>query len=270
MRRRCLAVVPLERVNRLQSLDADSYDWVFARTWAEATDIIRTQPIDLGIIDPLIHGASGIDEVETMRALFPSLPLLLYCTLTPETAAVLLRLGRVGIQRVLFARFEDAPANLQRAIIKELEHTALKHVVRSLDTYLERLPDRLRQALEVSLHAPPDRMSVESLAEQAQLSRRECQECFARAQLPAPRIVMALIRLLYAHRLLQDPGYTIDDVTQKLGYARPRTLQTQLRAVFGMTGGELRDLTTATATDAVVQRYFAASTDEADLVLASG
>ena len=47
--------------------------------------------------------------------------------------------------------------------------------------------------------------------------------------LPSPRMVMVLTRLLYAHRLLLDPGYTVEDVALKLGYSKTKTLQMHLR-----------------------------------------
>ena len=72
----------------------------------------------------------------------------------------------------------------------------------------------------------------------------------------SPRVVMVLSRLLYAHRLLLDPGYTVEDVANKLGYSRSKTLQMHLRAVFGMTAGELRvSLSTDEALAAVTGRY---------------
>jgi AraC-like DNA-binding protein len=257
VRHHCLAVVPSERASRLRDLDPANYQWEFAATWTDAMDAIRARPIDLGILDPLIEGESGIAQVEDLRARFPSLPLVLYTNLSPAAAAVLLRLGRVGIRRVIFTRFEDSPGNLRRTLSKELEHAAIQQVMRSLETLLQGLPDTLRRALEVSLHAPGDRMNLALLAEHACLSRYECQEWFARARLPVPRVVMALIRLLYAHRLLLDPGHTIENVAQKLGYAKTRTLQTQLRMVFGMTAGELREaLSPADAVETLQRRYF--------------
>ena len=51
---------------------------------------------------------------------------------------------------------------------------------------------------------------------------------------------MILTRLLYAHRLLLDPGHTVEDVALKLGYGKVKTLQRQLRSVFGVSAGELR------------------------------
>ena len=64
-------------------------------------------------------------------------------------------------------------------------------------------------------------------------------------------------RLLYAHRLLADPGYTVEDVALKLGYSKTKTLQMHLRAVFGLTAGELRvSLSTEEALATVTSRYF--------------
>jgi transcriptional regulator GlxA family with amidase domain len=69
-------------------------------------------------------------------------------------------------------------------------------------------------------------------------------------------MVMVLTRLLYAHRLLLDPGYTVEDVALKLGYSKPKTLQMHLRSVFGLTAGELRvSLSTEEALMIVTERY---------------
>ncbi len=99
--------------------------------------------------------------------------------------------------------------------------------------------------------------SVTALAERAQLTRRTCERWFTKVGLPSPRVVMVLTRLLYAHRLLLDPGYTVEDVALKLGYSKPKTLQMHLRAVFGLTAGELRvSVSVEEALAAVTQRYF--------------
>ena len=113
-------------------------------------------------------------------------------------------------------------------------------------------------ALEAMLHAPGDGPTVTALADRAQLTRRTCERWFTKVGLPSPRVVMVLIRLLYAHRLLLDPGYTVEDVALKLGYSKTKTLQMHLRAVFGVTAGELRvSLGTDEALEIVTQRYLA-------------
>jgi hypothetical protein len=55
---------------------------------------------------------------------------------------------------------------------------------------------------------------------------------------------------------LLDPGYTVEDVALKLGYSKTKTLQMHLRAVFGLTAGELRvSLSTEEALMIVTERY---------------
>src|SRR5438128_562495 len=74
----------------------------------------------------------------------------------------------------------------------------------------------------------------------AREDRRTFERWFARLRLPSPRHFLAAARVLYAHRLLQDPGFTIDDVAQRLGYAQTKTLQLHARSYLGLTAGEMR------------------------------
>jgi AraC-like DNA-binding protein len=192
-----------------------------------------------------------------LRLFFPSLPLLVYTDLTPANAGVLLQLGRAGIRRVVVYRFEDTPGALRGALLSELEQSASQQVMQALAPTLRGLPEELRVALEAMLHTSGDGPTVTALADRAQLTRRTCERWFTKVGLPSPRMVMVLARLLYAHRLLLDPGYTVEDVALKLGYSKPKTLQMHLRAVFGSTAGELRvSLGTEEALEVVTNRYF--------------
>ena len=257
MRHLLLAATPLERAFRLRRLDPSRYEWVTAESWGQAIEVIRGQPIDMAVVDPLLGSEARAYEIQQLRHRFPSLPLMLYTELSPATAAVLLDLGRVGIQRVVFHRFEDAPASLKSAIDAELERSVSHEVMKLLSRALRDLPGPLRHGIEAMLHAPGEGLTVVALAERAQMTRRSCERWFQRVGLPSPRVVMVLARLLYAHRLLLDPGYTVEDVALKLGYGKVKTLQMQLRAVFGNTAGELRvTLSPDDALTIIVNRYF--------------
>ena len=258
MRHLVLAAVPAERLFRLRSLDPDRFVWEAASTWPEAVDAIRARPVQMAVVDPLLGGSvprtHGIGRI---RQFFPSLPLLVYTDLTPATAGVLLELGRAGIRRVIVHRFEDAPGSLRASLLAELEQSASQQVIHGLGVILRELPPELRLALEGMLHAPGEGPTVSALADRARLTRRTCERWFTKVGLPSPRVVMVLARLLYAHRLLLDPGYTVEDVALKLGYSKTKTLQMHLRAVFGLTAGELRvSLSTEDALATVTSRYF--------------
>src|SRR5687767_5072561 len=102
MPRLCLAVVPPAHTAKLRELDPAEYEWLAAESWDEALALVQTSPVAVGVVDPLLGGEAGIANVERLRELFPSLPLILYTTLTPTMAGVLLRLGQIGVRRVIF------------------------------------------------------------------------------------------------------------------------------------------------------------------------
>ena len=258
LRHLLLAAVPADRLFRLRTLDQDRFQWTSVASWPEAVETIRGKPVDMAVVDPLLGtGEPRPHGIERLRQFFPSLPLLVYTDLTPANAGVLLQLGRMDIRKVVIHRFEDAPGALRQAILTELEHSASQQVLQSLDPLLRQLPKELRDALEAMLHAPGDGPTVTTLADRARLTRRTCERWFTKVGLPSPRTVMVLIRLLYAHRLLLDPGYTVEDVALKLGYSKAKTLQMHLRTVFGVTAGELRvALSMEDALAIITNRYF--------------
>ena len=94
------------------------------------------------------------------------------------------------------------------------------------------------------------------VAVRARVDRRTCERWFTRVGLPSPRHFLSAARVLYAHRLLQDPGFTIEDVAKRLGYAQTKTLQLHARAYLGLTAGEMRlSLDSNEALARVVQRF---------------
>jgi AraC-like DNA-binding protein len=258
LRHLLLAAVPAERLFRLRSLDPDRFVWEAVSTWPEAVEAIRGRPVEMAVVDPLLGSTTPRTHgIGRLRQFFPSLPLLVYTELAPATAGVLLELGRAGIRRVVVHRFEDAPGPLRNALLAELEQSASQQVILGMGPILRDLPTELRTALEAMLHAPGDGPTVTALADRARLTRRTCERWFTKVSLPSPLVVMVLTRLLYAHRLLLDPGYTVEDLALKLGYSKTKTLQMQLRAVFGLTAGELRvSLSVDEALATVTSRYF--------------
>jgi AraC-like DNA-binding protein len=240
LRHLLLAAVAEPRLTRLRALDPARYAWVVADSWAQALNLIRTRPVELAVVDPLLGEPPRPHAIERLRLLFPSLPLLVYTELSPVTAGALLKLGRAGIQRAVFQRFEDGPKALRAVLEGELEYSVSRQVVTALQEKLRELPGPIREALEMMLYDPGAGLTVSELAVRALTSRRTCERFFTRLGLPSPKSVMLLMRLLYAHRLLLDPGHTVEDVAIKLGYGKVRTLQRHLRAVFRVSAGELR------------------------------
>jgi len=235
-----LAAVPDIQYHKLRRAVAERFTVAHAHSWDAVLDSIRSRPVEIAVVDPLLSGQARGQQIERLRVLFPSLPLILYTALTPQVAAVLLGLGQRGIHHVVFARFDDHPERLREVIEAEEMHAASHQMLEQLASALAPLPREMRWVLEDVLRTPGVVLTIQQFAARARVDRGTCARWFARAGLPSPRHFLAATRVLYAHRLLQDPGFTIEDVAQRLGYAQAKTLQQHARAYLGLTAGEMR------------------------------
>jgi len=235
-----LAAVPDIQHHKLRRAVSVRFAVVHARSWDAVLTTIRTRPVEIAVVDPLLSGEPRGQEIERLRVLFPSLPLILYTALTPQVAAVLLGLGQRGIRHVVFARFDDHAQRLREVVQSEEIHAASRQLLVQLASALTPLPRELRWVLEEALQTPGEVQTIQQVAARARVDRGTCARWFARAGLPSPRHFLAATRVLYAHRLLQDPGFTIEDVAERLGYAQAKTLQQHARTYLGLTAGEMR------------------------------
>jgi AraC-like DNA-binding protein len=235
-----LAAVTEFQLHRLRRAAAARFPMAHATTWDTALTTIRNRPVELAVVDPLLGGVASATEIQRLRVLFPSLPLVLYTTLSPATARVLLALGQSGIHHVVFSRYDDHPARLREVLGQQEARSTSRQLLDQLAGVLAPLPSELRWVLETVLRAPPELQTVQQVAARARVDRRTFQRWFQRLGLPSPRQFLAAARVLYAHRLLQDPGFTIEDVATRLGYAQTKTLQLHARAYLGLTAGEMR------------------------------
>src|SRR5712692_5483187 len=235
-----LAAVPDFQLHQLRRAVGTTYGLVPASAWGDALGAIRSRAVELAVVDPLLSGEARAQEIERLRVLFPSLPLILYTTLTAPSAAVLLSLGRCGIRHVVFSRYDDHPTHLHQVLAEEEPRSASRQLLDQLADAFAPLPSELRWVLEEALRTPGEVQTVGQVAARARVDRRTCERWFVRVGLPSPRHFLAAARVLFAHRLLQDPGFTVEDVSERLGYAQVKTLQQHARAYLGLTAGEMR------------------------------
>jgi AraC-like DNA-binding protein len=179
----------------------------------------------------------------------------------PELPAILLELGSRGVREVVVADHDDHPNRLSDLLVHEAANALSRRLVEQIEDLLADCPGQLRWAFETIVREPAAFHTVGDLAERARMDRRTCARWFARAGLPSPSVVLMVFRTVYAHRLLQDPGYTVEDVAAKLGYAKTRSFAAHVKEVFGMTAGELRvSLSPEDALRLVRERFFPPAT----------
>src|SRR5437899_5322923 len=251
-----LAAVSGIQFHKLRRAAAARFAVVHASSWDAVLAAIRSRPVELAVVDPLLTGTASDREIERLRVLFPSLPVIRYPSLTPETAALLLALGQRGIRHVVFSRYDDHPVHLRHVLAQEEARSTSQQLLDQFAWALSPLPSELRWVLEEVLRSPAEVQTVQQVAARARVDRRTFERWFTRVGLPSPRHFLSAARVLYAHRLLQDPGFTIEDVAKRLGYAQTKTLQLHARAYLGLTAGEMRlSLGSSEALARVVQRF---------------
>jgi AraC-like DNA-binding protein len=251
-----LAAVSDIQYQRLAGAVAPGFVLARAPTWDIALETIRGRPVEIAVVDPMLGGSRG-QEVERLRVLFPSLPLILYTpVLTPELAPVLLAMGKCGISQVVLSRTEDHPERLRELLSAEAAHSASQRLFNQLSAALAPLPSELRWVLEDALRTPGEVQTIQQFAALARIDRGTCARWFTRAGLRSPREILAAARVLFAHRLLRDPGFTIEDVAKRLGYAQTKTLQQHAKKYLGLTAGEMRlSLTADEAAARIVDEF---------------
>src|SRR5436853_7498668 len=111
-----LAAVSGIQFHKLRRAAAARFAVVHASTWDAVLSAIRSRPVELAVVDPLLTGTASDREIERLRVLFPSLPLILYTSLPPQTAAALLAPVQRGVRHVGFSRFDHHPLHLRHVL----------------------------------------------------------------------------------------------------------------------------------------------------------
>ena len=164
------------------------------------------------------------------------------------------QLSKQGLENVVLHGLEDAPerfrATLERATTNPLAVRALT----ALRPQINRLPARLAQAVDEMFISPHRYVRASDLALTAQMSSVRLYRNFAVAELGSPKKLLIAAKLLRGYGYLKDPGYSIADVSKKLGYRNPRIFGEHCKDVFGLRPTRAR---THLGPDAVIERLVA-------------
>src|SRR5437773_62368 len=175
-----LAAVPDVQFHKLRRAAGSRFNVAQVSTWDDVLTSIRGRPVELAVVDPLLSGQGRSQEIERLRVLFPSLPLMLYTTLTPRTAGVLLALGQRGIQHAVFANYDDHPSRLREVLGQEEARSSSRQLLDQLGDAQTRLL-QLHARAYLGLTAGEMRLSLDSNEALARVVQRFLTPLEARA-----------------------------------------------------------------------------------------
>jgi AraC-like DNA-binding protein len=227
-------------LSRLRVALGDGHTLIVAHEWGELAQMVRTRAIDAVVVEPRADGKTYVDEIRALVEQHPTLPVVVYAALSPETLRATIELARYGVQHVVLRGFDDESRRFRELIERLPAHRLASTVLQELAPRLAEGPPLLQRAVGRLFESPQTFRSVEDLAVAAGMTRRNLDRWLERLGLASARLLIFGARFTRALHYMRDPGYQLDDITRKVGYANPRLFARQVRAVTGLTPSAMR------------------------------
>ena len=239
------AFLPPLLLSHLRIVVGHDHSLLAVDSWTALTEVVRRSIVDVLVVDPAADGTARSVEIATLLQRFPSVPVVLYMTLAPSTLRAVVSLGRFQLDQVVLYRFDDEPRRFRELIERQPGNTVGEAVLRRLGPALALVDARLAEAVERLFRQPQQFTTVHDLARDAGLMMRAVYRQCERAGLASPRMLVMGARLTRAYVFMRDPGYTIEDVTIKMGYSAPRMFARHMKVATGWLPSEVRASVTA-------------------------
>ena len=260
------AFLPARLLTHVKHVFADEPDLLVASSWEELESLIRRKPVRVVILDPSADGIMNVGAVAGLLKRYPSLPLIAYVTLHAPAFNAVAQLGRLGLEDVVLNRFDDAPERF-RERVEQVQGNALTHsVMEAIADRLGELPRQLSVTIENLFDQPHRYTSALDLAMEAGIAIVSVYRNLDAAQLGSPKRLLVAAKVLRGFGYLRDPGYSVLDVSIKLGYKTARIFSQHWVSVFGVTPARVRTRLTDEAAIESVLRWLGTPDDDSTLI----
>jgi AraC-like DNA-binding protein len=260
------AFLPARLLTHVKHVFADDAELFVASSWQELESFIRRKPVSVVILDPSADGIMNVSAVAGLLKRYPSLPLIAYVTLNAPAFNAVAQLGRMGLEDVVLHHFDDVPERF-RERVEQVEGNALTHsVIEAISDRLKQLPRQLSVTVENLFDQPHRYMSALDLGMEAGIAIVSVYRNLDTAQLGSPKRLVIAAKVLRGFGYLRDPGYSVLDVSIKLGYKSARIFSQHWVSVFGVTPARVRTRLSDDEAIESVLRWLRAPGDDSALV----
>jgi AraC-like DNA-binding protein len=258
------AFLPPRLLTHVKHVFADEPELLVASSWEELEGFIRRKPVSVVILDPSADGTLNVEAVAGLLKRYPSLPLVAYVTLNAPAFRAIAALGKLGLEDVVLHRFDDEPARFKERV-EQVQGNSLTHrVVDELRESLQQLPRQLYLAIENLFDQPHRYSSALDLAMKGMAIVGVYRNLSA-AELGSPKRLLVAAKVLRGFGYLRDPGYSVLDVSIKLGYKTARIFSHHWVSVFGETPARVRSRLTDEAAAESILRWIRSPEGDSDL-----
>jgi AraC-like DNA-binding protein len=258
------AFLPPRLLTHVRHVFAEDPELLVAESWEELESFIRRKPVSAVILDPSADGNLNVGAVAGLLKRYPSLPLIAYVTLHAPAFKAIAQLGKLGLEDVVLHRFDDAPERF-RERVEQVQGNSLTHrLLEELKGDLSQLPRLLFVTVE-NLFEQPHRYSSALDLTMEGIAIVSVYRNLDAAGLGSPKRLLVAAKVLRGYGYLRDPGYSVLDVSIKLGYKTARIFSHHWVAVFGQTPARVRNRLSEDEAIGSVLRWIRAGDDDSVL-----
>ena len=236
-----VAYLPFSLLSHLRVVLGRRHSLTVAQDWTSLRELVRSGPAELLVVDPSWRSDLGVTEIRQLRDRHPSIPIVVYTTLSPGAMRAVVELARAGVQDVVLHRIEDEPERFLTLLEGARGNTLGERLLEEIARPLSRLPPATTEAVKRLVLRPEETRGVPGLAASVGVPIRTLYRQFEHAGLASPRMLHEAARLLRAFGYLQDPKCYVEEAAARLGYRTPRAMNRHFRAATGLTGSLVRD-----------------------------
>lgn len=195
-----------------------------------------TECVVLDMRDP--WGVSTLPTVRELAAQYPSIPVLLYWTVTSLTSREMLEFAKAGVSELLLRDVDDVRGSLQDALRAAVDRRSALAVY---DEIAPLVPANVAAMIRFCLENARRALTVEDVAAGLNVHRKTLVDRLKAAGLPAPSAVIAWCRLLVSARMLEDPGRSVEQVALLLDFPSGTSMRNMVKRYTGLRTTEVRE-----------------------------
>lgn len=208
--------------------------------WTALRATVQSRIVDVVVADPALDGRVRTEELVEIRERFPSLPIVLYTSLSAPAMQGVIQLARYGVEHVVLARFDDDPQRFLELLEAVPGHVLGDQMLDALREPIAGLPVTISRAIGQLFRSPVRFHGARDLADASGTTPRGLYRHMAAVGMPSVKALVVSARLVRAYGYLRDPGRSIKEIAARVGYNRPWLLTKQMREFTGVVPSEVR------------------------------
>lgn len=199
-----------------------------------ANDLVSVVVVDIRDRDSV----STLPMVRRVRAGYPSVPIVLYCALGPDTSHDVLEFARAGVNDLVIRGVDDLRHPLRSAITAAQDHCSAKSILEELGSSI---PANVLPIIQYCLENGRRGLTVAQVASAMGVHRKTLVDRLSGAGFPSPSAVISWCRLMVAARLLEDPARSIEQVALVLDFPSGTSMRNMVKRYTGLRPAEVRE-----------------------------